>query len=70
MRRKIWYDGWKRKYFELWWGSEQGPSVEGREARLALAWRGATGPGPEAAPAMPHHEAWGGAVRRGAALRQ
>jgi hypothetical protein len=24
MRRKIWCDGWKRKYFGLGWGSEQG----------------------------------------------
>jgi hypothetical protein len=27
MRRKIWCDGWKRKYFGLGWGSEQGLSL-------------------------------------------
>jgi hypothetical protein len=27
MRRKIWCDGWKRKYFGLGWGSEQGLGI-------------------------------------------
>jgi hypothetical protein len=35
MRRKIWCDGWKRKYFGLGWGSEQG--LIGHELLLTCA---------------------------------
>jgi hypothetical protein len=47
MRRKIWCDGWKRKYFGLGWGSEQGlkqlwvPSstVPGRHCAACQKWQ-------------------------------
>jgi hypothetical protein len=44
MRRKIWCDGWKRKYFGLGGGSEQGLTVGGWVENQEAAKRTATDP--------------------------